>query len=132
MGKTIYAYVVADLLHIGHLKALEQAKSLGDYLIVGVLADEAVIAYKRRPIIPYSERSEMVAGLGCVDAIIEQDSIDPTENLKLLEPDVVVHGDDWDEHFPGADYMRSIGKEAVLLKYYPYQSTTKIIEKIRT
>jgi len=126
----VYAYVVADLLHLGHLKALQQAKALGDYLIVGVLTDEAVVAYKRWPVIPFKERLELVANLKCVDEAVKQDILDPTENLKKLDVDIVVHGDDWDENFPGAAYMRSIGKKAIRTAYYKGQSTTKIIEKI--
>ena len=127
----VYTYVVGDLLHIGHLKALQQAKALGDYLIVGVLTDEAAIAYKRKPIIPYEERIELVANLKCVDEVMRQDNVDPTENLKKLDVDIVTHGDDWDENFPGAEYMRSIGKKAIRTSYYKKGSTTKIIEEIQ-
>lgn len=127
----VYTYVVGDLWHIGHLKCLQQAKALGDYLIVGVLSDEAVEAYKRTPIIPFEERIELVADSKQVDEVVRQDSVDPTENLKRLNVDIVVHGDDWDENFPGAEYMRSIGKKAIRTKYYPKQSTSKIIREIR-
>jgi len=130
MRVRVYAYVVADLLHLGHLKALQQAKALGGYLIVGVLTDEAVVAYKRWPVIPFEERLELVANLKCVDEVVRQDTLDPTENLKKLDVDIVVHGDDWDEDFPGAAYMRSIGKRAIRTAYYKGQSTTEIIEKI--
>jgi rfaE bifunctional protein nucleotidyltransferase chain/domain len=127
----VYAYVVGDLFHVGHLKALQQAKALGDYLIVGVLTDEGVEAYKRKPIIPLNERMELVANLKCVDDVIEQKGVDPTENLGAILPDIVVHGDDWSADFPGAEYMRSIGRRAIRTKYYEGQSTTKIINKIR-
>ena len=130
MRVRVYAYVVADLLHLGHLKALQQAKALGGYLIVGVLTDEAVVAYKRWPVIPFEERLELVANLKCVDEVVRQDTLDPTENLKKLDVDIVVHGDDWDEDFPGAAYMRSIVKRAIRTAYYKGQSTTEIIEKI--
>ena len=128
---TVYAYVVGDLLHIGQLKALQQARALGDELIVGVLTDEAVIAYKRKPVIPFEERMELVASLKCVDDVVQQDNVDPTENLRVLDADIVVHGDDWGEDFPGAEYMRLIGKQAIRTKYYNKQSTTKIIGKIK-
>jgi len=127
----VYAYVVGDLLHVGHLKALQQAKALGDYLIVGVLTDEAVEAYKRKPIIPFWERVILVASLKCVDEVMMQEDVDPTENLKKrLDVDIVVHGDDWDENFPGAAYMRSVGKKAIRTRYYSGRSTTEIIERI--
>ncbi len=129
----VYAYVVGDLWHVGHRRALHQAKALGDYLIVGVLTDEAAMAYKREPVIPFEERIELVADSKAVDEVIKQDNVDPTENLKRLgDIDIVVHGDDWDEDFPGAEYMRSIEKKAVRTKYYSHQTTTKIINKIRS
>lgn len=127
----VYTYVVGDLLHRGHRQALRQAKALGDYLVVGVLTDEAVATYKRAPIIPLDERFEGIEELPYVDEAVVQDSLDPIENLEKFKPDILAHGDDWDEHFPGADYMRSIGKRAIRTRYYPFQSTTKIIEKIQ-
>ena len=129
--KVIYAYVVGDLLHIGHLRALQQAKALGDYLIVGVLTDDAVEAYKRMPVIPFEERIELVRNLKCVDWVVAQTDVDPTENLIRYEPDILVHGDDWGEDFPGAKYMREHGKEARRTKYYKGQSTTDIIKRIK-
>ena len=128
--RVIYAYVVGDLLHVGHLRALEQAKALGTYLIVGVLTDNAVRAYKRDPIIPFEERIELIENLRCVDIALPQEDVDPTENLRALDVDVVVHGNDWDDDFPGAAYMRGIGKEAIRTQYFDGQSTTKIIEGI--
>lgn len=127
----VYTYVVGDLLHRGHRQALKQAKALGDYLIVGVLTDEATAAYKHWPIIPFDERMEGIEELPYVDRVVTQYNIDPTENLKKLDVDILTHGDDWDENFPGAEYMRNIGKRAIRTKYYPYQSTSKIIEKIK-
>lgn len=124
--KVVYTYVVGDLFHIGHLKCLQQAKALGDYLIVGVITDKAVESYKRIPIIPFEERLEIIKNIKCVDEAIEQDALDPTDTIKSLKttPDVLVHGDDWDENFPGAEYMRSIGKRAERVKWYPGRPTT--------
>ena len=128
--KIVYAFVCGDLLHIGHLKALQQAKSLGDYLVVGVLTDDAIGAYKRKPIIPFAERIELIENLKCVDEVVEQYDVDPTYNLRRLPiVDILVHGDDWDNNFPGAEFMRSIGKKAIRTKYYKEQSTTRIIEE---
>ncbi len=124
----VYTYVVGDLLHIGHLKVLQQAKALGDYLVVGVLTDEATEAYKRKPIIPFKERIELIANLKCVDEVMKQESVYPTENLKKRpDVDIVTHGDDWDEDFPGAAYMLSIGKRAERVKWYPGRPTTQQI-----
>jgi len=126
----VYAFQAADLLHFGHLNALRQAKKLGDYLICGVLTDEAIMVYKREPVIPFRERFALVKHCDYVDLAVRQDSVDPTENIKIYKPDILVHGDDWSGDFPGAEYMRNVGGKVVLTKYYEKQSTTKIIEKI--
>lgn len=127
----VYAYVVGDLFHIGHLRCLQQAKALGDYLIVGVITDEGVAAYKRWPVIPFEERLEIVRNIKCVDEAVMQEGLDPTYNLMRYKPDIVTHGDDWGENFPGAEYMRSIGKKAVRTKYYTGRSTTEVITTLR-
>jgi len=132
----IYAYVVGDLWHLGHKRFVQQAKALGDYLIVGVLTDEATMAYKREPIIPFEERIELVMDSKQVDEVMRQDNVDPTENLKKRpDVDIVVHAhfpDDILAHWQSAcEYMESVGKRAIRLNYYPGQSTTKIIGKIR-
>ena len=131
VSTVVYAYQVADLFHIGHLKALEQAKALGDYLIVGILTDDATAEYKRQPIIPFAQRMEIVKHCDYVDEVVEQTNVDPTENLKKIKPDIVVHGDDWGEDFLGAKYMRSIGKKAIRTKYCNDQSSSNIINTIR-
>lgn len=131
VSTVVYAYVVADMFHIGHLKALEQAKALGGYLIVGVLTDEATETYKRQPIIPFEQRMEIIKHCDYVDEVVIQTDVDPTENLKRIKPDILVHGDDWHEDFPGAKYMRKIGKKAIRTEYMKGQSTTKIMNKIR-
>lgn len=127
----VYAYVAGDLVHVGQRRALQQAKNLGDYLIVGVITDDGIEAYKRRPVIPFCERLEMIQHLDCVDLAVKQESLDPVPNLIKYQPDIVAHGDDWEIDFPGAEYMRSIGKKALRTKYYGGQSTTKIIEGIK-
>jgi len=127
----VYAFMCADLFHIGHLKALQQAKELGDYLIVGILNNDAMSRYKRQPIIPFSERVEIVSNIKCVDEVVEQTDVDPTENLKRIKPDILVHGDDWGEDFLGTKYMRKKKKQVVRTKYYNNQSTTNIMNTIR-
>ena len=131
-GKVVvYASVVGDLLHIGHLKLLEQAKMFGDYIIVGVVTDKGCKKYKREPIIPFKERKELIKAIWCVDKVVSQSGQDPTGNLKADQSiDILVHGDDWDENYPAFEYMRKMGKEVVRLPYYKKQSTTKIIARI--
>lgn len=126
--------MVADLFHVGILRFLQMAKGLCDFLIVGVLTDEAATSYKRQPILPFCERVDLIRSLRCVDMVIAQNSRDPTETLKGLTRDgwtleLLIHGDDWPE-IPGSDYIQSIGGRVVRTPYYLRQSTTKIIEKI--
>ena len=130
----VYTYVVADLLHVGHLRCLQQAKALGDYLIVGVLTDEATAAYKRTPIIPFEERMELVASIWCVDKVVKQNSLDPTENIISLHPDIATHSHNENEEFPGTDVealMKELGGRAVRTNYHHGTSTTEIMNKIR-
>jgi len=133
---TVYAYMVGDLWHVGHRRLVEQAKALGDYLIVGVLTDEATMAYKRKPIIPFAERLELIMDSKQVDEVMVQSNVDPTDNLKERpDVDMVVHAHYPDEvlsHWESAcKYMKTVGKRAVRLDYYPLQSTTKIIKSIK-
>ena len=118
---------VWDLLHIGHLNILQEAKALGDFLIVGVLTDDAVERYKPRTIIREDHRLLMVRALSCVDLAILQDDTDPTKDklLQYYEPDILVHGDDWDK-IPGQEWMEQNGKEVVFLPYTSSVSSTQI------
>src|SRR4030066_1208640 len=86
-----------DLLHIGHVRYLEKAKSLGDVLVVGVNSDTSVRELKgpKRPILPEEERAEILSGLGCVDYVALFHEIDPLKLITSLHPDVLVKGGDW-------------------------------------
>lgn len=127
--------MVADLLHAGQLRHLRIAKKLCDFLIVGILTDEAVATYKRHPIIPFDERVDIVNAFDFVDMVIRQDDRDPTETLKRLTEDgwyidLLIHADDWPE-IPGSDYIKSIGGKVARTPYgTSLTTTTKIIEKI--
>ena len=76
------------------------------------------------------ERMELIEAWRFVDKVVVQEELDPVPNLIKYKPDIVVHGDDWGEDFPGAAYMHSIGKKAIRTRYYREQSTTNIIERI--
>lgn len=133
--KVGYAFVVGDLFHVGILRFLKMAKGMSDFLIVGVLTDQAAVSYKRVPIIPFDERVDIIESLRCVDMVVTQDSRDPTGTLKRLREDgwkvdLLFHGDDWPE-IPGSDYIQLTGGKLVRIPYYGGQSTTRIIERIR-
>src|SRR4030066_250854 len=83
-----------DLLHLGHVRYLEEAKTLGDILAVGVNSDSSVRKLKgpKRPILPGEERAETLSGLGCVDYSTVFDELDPLELITSLQPDILVKG----------------------------------------
>jgi len=126
----VYAYVCADLIHEGHIIHLENAKKLGEKLIVGVLTDEAVMEKKQKPIISFRERLKIVQSLKCVDAAIPQPEYSPLSNIKALQPDIVMESA---SHL-GYDYVEEISKiskaRIIMMPYYPEQSSTAIKRKI--
>lgn len=130
-----YAFVVGDLLHIGHLKFLEKCKEHCDYLIVGVYTDELAASYKRKPIIPFEERFEMVKALKPVGMVVKVKNKDCTPMLRKLTKEgwkisCLFHGDDW-KKVEGKDFIESIAGKLIQPPYYPHQSTTKIIEEVK-
>lgn len=132
----VYTFMCNDLFHIGHLKHIQQCSKLGNYLIVGILVDEAISTYKRKPIIPFNERMEITHAIRKVNWGVIQHSRNPTDNLRLLKPNIVAHGDDWpqtDRDLQEAKkYIESIGGKLVLTPYYKERTTSGIIQKIRS
>jgi len=129
----VYAYVVADLLHIGHVIALENAKALGDKLVVGVLTDEATMEKKKKPILSFPERLQIVKSLSCVDVAVPQKTYVPDDNLKNLKPDILVESDSHsDEDLKNTMKLANhLGIRIYKMPYYSEQSSTEIKEKIK-
>ncbi len=122
-----------DLLHVGHLRYLEEARSLGDYLVVGVNTDASVrqIKGRGRPVMDENARSELVAGLHCVDCVVLFETPDPLPVIQALDPDVLVKGADWPlEKIVGADWVRQRGGTVARIPTVEGYSTTAIVEKI--
>jgi len=124
-----YTFHAGDLFHYGHLQQLLRCREHCDYLIVGILTDQAIASYKKPPIVPYPWRAAIYAALRCVDEVVPQDSRDPTDNLKNLEPDVLFHGDDW-ENIPGSEWMEAHGGKMIKTPYFHGLSTSKIRELV--
>lgn len=124
-----YAFHAGDLFHVGHLYQLQESKKYCDYLVVGILTDRAIAAYKREPIIPYPWRAAIYEALSIVDEVMPQNDRDPTANLKVVRPDILFHGDDWDD-VPGSEWMESQGLQIIKTKYFAPITTTQIIEAI--
>ena len=96
MNKKIYVAMSADLIHPGHMNIIKEASKLGE-VTVGILTDKAIASYKRLPFMRYEQRKDVVENIKGVFEVIPQDTLDYRDNLNLIKPDVVVHGDDWRE-----------------------------------
>ncbi len=94
INRVVYVGMCADILHPGHIELLKQAAKLGN-VTVGLLTDSAVSSYKRLPLMSYPEREAVVKSLSYVSSVIPQKTLDYSENLRLLRPDYVAHGNDW-------------------------------------
>lgn len=122
-----------DLLHVGHLKVFEKAKSLGDVLIVGINSDKSVQGYKgpKRPIVTEKERAKLIAGLASVDYVLVFDEPTPAEWLAVVKPHVHVKGGDWKkENMPEWPVVEKYGGKMVRVPVIEGRSTTNIIEKV--
>jgi D-beta-D-heptose 7-phosphate kinase/D-beta-D-heptose 1-phosphate adenosyltransferase len=122
-----------DLLHVGHVRYLEEAKRLGDVLIVGVNSDRSVRGLKGelRPILPAEERAEILSGLECVDYVTVFDEPTPLEMISSIEPHVLVKGGDWTkDDVVGREVVERLGGEVFLLPFVQGSSTSHLIETI--
>ncbi len=134
MGKKIiFTNGCFDLLHVGHIRYLEKARSLGDVLIVGVNSDQSVKILKgpKRPIISEEDRAEILSALECVDYITIFNEPTPLELISSLKPNVLVKGGDWTkETTVGKEVVENLGGEVIILPLENGASTSKIIETI--
>jgi glycerol-3-phosphate cytidylyltransferase len=120
-----YAPGVYDMFHVGHLNLLRRARLGCDYLIAGVVTDEAVEVIKgQRPVVPLFERMEIVQSLRFVDEAVPDDTVDKFEMWERLRFDVIFKGDDW-RGTPKGDRMEAAFSEVgVAVSYFPYTATT--------
>jgi len=123
-----YAYVVADIFHIGHLKHLQGCKEHCDKLMVGVLTDKATMEKKPKPIIPYKERLEIVRNIKCVDVAIQQRTYSPLPNAKKLKVDILFESTSHTKE--AIKEAKETGIKVKIMPYYKPQSSTKIKDKI--
>jgi len=123
-----------DLLHLGHIHLLREAKKLGDLLIVALNSDSSITKIKgpSRPILPETERAELLASLEMVDFVTVFSQPDPAEVIKALHPNVLVKGGDWtQDQIIGKDTVEGHGGKVVALPFLSGHSSTMIIERIR-
>ena len=123
-----------DILHAGHIKYLEEAKALGDTLIIAINDDESVVRLKgkHRPINPLSDRMKVLDGLAYSDFIVPFEEDTPIELINLIKPDILVKGGDYSiNDVVGADEVREYGGDVKILSYLDGYSSSKIIEKLK-
>lgn len=122
-----------DLLHPGHIRLLEQARSLGDVLVLALNTDASVRRMKGagRPLVAEGDRAALVAALQAVDAVTLFDEDTPRELIASLLPDVLVKGADWSHFIAGREEVEAAGGRVVALPLEPGYSTTAMVERIR-
>lgn len=124
-----------DLLHIGHTRYLQEARQLGDLLIIGLNSDRSVQSLKKgpdRPIVTEDQRAEVLTALSCVDFVVVFDEPDPGRLIAKLQPDVLVKGGDWaTDTIIGQDTVEAQGGTVVTIPLVAGVSTTHLVSKIR-
>ena len=134
-----------DLLHLGHVRYLQQARALGDFLVIGLNSDESARLLKGpgRPLVPQGERAEILAALACVDYVTIFGEATAGPLLELLRPAIYVKGGDYagsddgetiipdPARLPEAKVVQAYGGLVRLIPYLPGHSTTALIEAIR-
>ena len=125
-----------DLMHVGHTRYLQEARRLGDLLVVGVNSDASVRSLNKapdRPIVSEAQRAEVVAALGCVDHVVIFTEPDPLTLITAIKPDVLVKGGDWPvERIIGREIVEANGGVVKTISLVPDISTTSLIQRIRT
>lgn len=124
-----------DLLHPGHIRCLEQARSLGDLLIVAINSDASVRQMKGpwRPVVPEAERAEVLAALAAVDYVTVFEEATPQEIIAKILPDVLVKGGDWGpDQIVGRAEVEATGGKVESVPLEPGYSTSSLLEKIRS
>jgi len=131
-GKTVvFTNGCYDLLHPGHIRLLEQARSLGNVLILALNSDASVRRFKgpSRPISPEQERAEVAAALEAVDAVTLFDEDTPRELIAEVLPDILIKGADWSHFIAGREEVEAAGGKVMTVPMEPGYSTTNIVER---
>ena len=132
--RLVFTNGVFDLLHVGHVRYLAQARSLGDALLVAINSDQTVRELKGpdRPIFNHLERAEILAALRFVDYVTIFDNISPRNLITQLLPDVLVKGGDYQlDQIHGREEVEAAGGKVISLPFVEGASTTSLIDKIR-
>jgi len=133
--KVVFTNGCFDLLHAGHVKYLQQAKRLGDILVLGLNSDASVRRLKgeKRPLLKQDERSQILAALDCIDYITIFEEETPTALISLLRPDILTKGGDYQgKKVAGQESVENSGGRLVVLEFEDGKSTTHIIDEVLT
>ena len=131
--KIVFTNGCFDLLHVGHVRYLREARSHGDCLLIGLNSDHSIQAIKgeKRPILPQEQRAEVLAALEFVDLVVIFEEPDPLRLIALVQPDVLVKGADWGyDQIIGREVVEQNGGKVVRISLVPDMSTTTIINLI--
>ena len=131
--KTGFTNGCFDIIHLGHVRYLSEARRYCDVLVLGLNSDASVKRLKGegRPVNPQDARAEVLEALECVDLITVFDEDTPEELIKLITPDIIFKGGDWkEEDIAGAGHVKAAGGEVKVIPYVDGYSTTKFIEKL--
>jgi D-beta-D-heptose 7-phosphate kinase/D-beta-D-heptose 1-phosphate adenosyltransferase len=131
--RVVFTNGVFDLVHPGHVEALEEARRLGDRLVVGLNGDASVRRLKgeARPVVPERERAELIGALESVDLVVLFDEDTPERLIREVRPDVLVKGGDWSlDRIVGREFVESYGGRVERIRVREGLSTTALIERI--
>lgn len=132
----VFTNGVFDLLHAGHVSYLEQARALGDLLVVALNTDESVRRLGKgpeRPLNHLADRARLIGALRCVDFVVSFAEDDPTHILAQIRPDIHVKGGDYDpETMPETPTVRAYGGKVVILPLLEGRSTTRLVQAMRS
>ena len=132
--KIVFTNGCFDILHVGHIRYLLEAKSLGDILVIGINSDKSVKELKgpSRPINPLSDRALMLSELRYVDYVVSFEEQTPLELIKIIMPDILVKGGDYTvENVVGSSEVIHSGGQVKLLQFHNGYSSTNYIDKIK-
>jgi rfaE bifunctional protein nucleotidyltransferase chain/domain len=122
-----------DILHVGHVRYLREAKKTADVLVLALNSDTSVQSIKgeKRPLVPEEERAEILAALEFIDFVTVFTELTPLELINYLKPDIIIKGGDWPEDkVVGRDEVKKWGGRVILIQEVEGKSTTNIVEKI--
>jgi len=131
--KVVFTNGCFDILHVGHVKYLQKAKTYGDILIVAINSDNSVKGIKgnMRPVMPQEDRAEILAALTCIDYILIFEEPDPVRVISELMPDVLVKGGDYQlGEIKGREIVTAAGGKVLTIPEIKGKSTTKVIQTI--